>query len=186
MSFDLSAALRRLKPQRATTSIVRRADDALPFLAAPVGPGPELMLDTCVYIDVLQGRTPTEVDDVLVQRISNHSTVALSELTHLFGRLDPAHASTRATLRELTGVIEDLPAHRLTAPSARVAGEAGMLAGLAARSAGLEHGVGLLNDALLLLHAAEVGAVLLTRNTRDFDRLQQLAPQASVLFYRRG
>lgn len=60
-----------------------------------------------------------------------------------------------------------------------------MLAGLAARAAGLAHGVGLLNDALLLLHAAESGCVLLTRNIADMDRLQQLAPHAAFLVYQR-
>ncbi|TAJ73720.1 MAG: hypothetical protein EPO51_04390 [Phenylobacterium sp.] len=185
MSFDLAGSLRRLKPQRPTTALVRRADSALPVVTTPVGPGPELLLDTCVYIDVLQGRTPSAVDELLTQRILNHSTVALAELTHLFGRLDPAHPATRATLRELAGVIDDVPAHRLSAPSVRAFGEAGMLAGLAARAAGLAHGVGLLNDALLLLHAAESGCVLLTRNIADMDRLQQLAPHAAFLVYQR-
>lgn len=143
------------------------------------------MLDTCVYIDVLQGRTPTEVDDLLTLRNNNHSTVVLSELTHLFGRLDPAHAGTATLLRELRGVIADLPAHRLLRPSARAAGEAGMLAGLAARSAGIGHGVGLLNDAVLLMHAGETGSTVLTRNVSDFDRLQQLVPRAQILFYHR-
>ena len=45
------------------------------------------MLDTCVYIDVLQGRTPDNVDRLVQLRLVNHSSVCLSELTHLFGRL---------------------------------------------------------------------------------------------------
>lgn len=186
MSFDLSGSLRRLKPQRPTAALVRRADSALPGVATPVGPGLELLLDTCVYIDVLQGCTPPAVDELLTQRILNHFTVALSELTHLFGRLNPARPATRATLRELAGVIDNVPAHRLTAPSVRASGEAGMLAGQAARAAGLAHGVGLLNDALLLLHAAESGCVLLTRNIADMDRLQQRAPHAAFLVYHRA
>jgi predicted nucleic acid-binding protein len=185
LSFDLAGSLRRLKPQRVTAALVRRPDADLAFVGTPVGPGAELMLDTCVYIDVLQGRTPQAVDDLLTLRINNHSTIALSELTHLFGRLDPGHSGTAAALRELRGVIADIPVHRLLRPSARAAGEAGMLAGLAARSAGLSHGVELLNDAMLLLHAAEAGCTLVTRNVSDFDRLQQLIPTAQVLFYHR-
>jgi predicted nucleic acid-binding protein len=185
LTFDLSLALRRIKPQRITSRLHRRRDEDLQFVAAPASPGPELMLDTCVYIDVLQGHTPVEVDELLEQRIVNHSTVSLSELTHLFGRLDPAHADTAATLRELRGVIDDIPSHRLSAPSERVAGGAGMLAGLVARAAGRDPGVALLNDALLMLHALESGCVLLTRNLADFDVLQQLMPQSQVLFYDR-
>lgn len=185
MSFDLADALRRLKPQRQTRRLARRPDEDLPILAAPAGPGPELLLDSCVYIDVLQGRSPPAVDSLLGLRIVNHSTVALSELTHLFGRLDPAHSMTRSVLNQLSGVINDIPVHRLSRPSARAAGEAGILAGLATRLSGRAPGAALLNDALLLLQAAETGCMLLTRNLADFDPLQQLWPQASVLFYRR-
>ena len=40
------------------------------------------------------------------------------------------------------------------------------------------------NDALLYAHALERGLVVLTRNTREFDLLDQLWPSDSVLFYR--
>lgn len=184
MSFDVAAALRRMKPQRAAKPLVRRRDADLTFVSRPGAPGQELLLDTCVYLDVLQGRSPPELDEVLQLRIVNHSTVALSELTHLFGRLDPANPATKATLAALGEVLGDIPAHRLAGPSARAAGEAGMLGGLAARLAGRPPGIELLNDALLLLQAHEGGLVLLTRNIADFDLLQQLTPQAQVLFYR--
>ena len=186
MTFDLSLALRRLRPQRVTSQLHRRRDADLPFVAGPATPGPELMLDTCVYIDVLQGRSPPEVNELLEQRIVNHSTISLSELTHLFGRLDPSHPKTSATLRELRGVIDEIPPHRLSAPSVRAAGEAGMLAGLAVRAAGRDAGVALLNDTLLARHAQELGCALLTRNLADFDILQQLMPQAQVIFYHRA
>lgn len=186
MSFDLAASLRRLKPQRAAKPLARRPDARLAFVSPPVAPGPELMLDTCVYIDVLQGRTPPEVDDLLALRVVNHSTVALAELTHLFGRLDPARAGTRKALRELGGVIRDIPAHRLAAPSVRAAGEAGMLAGLVARLGGRGSSAELLNDAALALHAAETGCVLLTRNLADFDLMQQVMPANQALFYRQA
>jgi len=154
-------------------------------VTAESGPGPELLLDTSLYIDVLQGRTPPELDRLLTFRILNHSSVALAELTHLFGRLDPAHPGTRAALRALGDTLGDIPPHRLTSPSVRAFGEAGILAGLAARLTGRAHGAELLNDAVLLLHAAETGRTLLTRNVGDFDALQQLEPSAEVLFYRR-
>jgi predicted nucleic acid-binding protein len=185
LSFDLASSRRRLKPQRTSARLTDRLDAQLTFVAAGLGVGGELLLDTNVYIDVIQGRTPAEVDQLLGLRVLNHSTVALAELTHLFGRLDPAHPDTRPTLRELGAAIGDLPARRLTSPSTAAFGEAGMLAGLAARLTTRIHDQALLNDALLLLHAAETGRTLLTRNVKDFDILQQLAPASKVLFYRR-
>ena len=119
MSFDLASSLRRLKPQRLAPSLRRRTEQDLPFAPAPATTGPELLLDTCVYIDVLQGRAPAEVKDLLSLRIVSHSTVALSELTHLFGRLDPGHPQTRGVLQQLSAVVDGIPSHRLSGPSVR-------------------------------------------------------------------
>jgi predicted nucleic acid-binding protein len=146
--------------------------------------GPELLLDSCVYIDVVQGRTPDSVDRLLALRILNHSTIALAELTHRFGRLDPANAATRQTLARLRQAIDMIPPHRLEAPGPRAFAEAGMLAGVTARVTGETGGPARLMDALLLLQTREAGRVLLTRNIADFDRLQQLEPTSRVLYYR--
>ena len=181
MNFDLSRALRRIRPQRAATGFRRRSIADLPTIQAPISAGPELLLDTCVYIDVLQGRSPEEVDGLLQARIVNHSTVCLAELTHLFGRLDPAHPGSAGVLREIRQVIEDIPAHRLSAPSADAMGQAGMLAGLVSRLSGADPG--LLNDASLYLQALERGWIVLTRNVRDFEIFDQLLPAGRVLFY---
>lgn len=188
MSFELAKTLRRLKPERIKTARDRRPDAELPFTDEAPGPGRELLLDTTVYIDVLQGRTPAAVDDLLRLRLTNHSSVALSELTNLFGRLDPEDARTPVVLRAITRAIDGIPAHRLQAPSVRAAGEAGMLAGVVGRlrSATKERDQATLNDALLYAQAIERGLVLLTRNIRDFDLFDQLWPAESVLFYRIG
>jgi hypothetical protein len=83
-------------------------------------------------------------------------------------------------------VIADMPGHRLTAPSRNVLGEAGILAGLAVRLAGIGSGreQALLNDATLYLQAVEQGQTVLTRNIREFDCFDQLLPSDRVLFYR--
>lgn len=183
MGFDRPGSLRRIKPQRKSGPLVRRPDAALPWVGAPA-PGAELLLDTCVYLDVLQGKTPVEVDDLLRLRIVNHSTVALTELTHLFGRLDPNHSGTRRTLSSIGDVIDDIPAHRLTPPSTRTSGEAGMLAGMVTRLSGRPAGLELLNDALLFLQAREMGYAILTANVVDFDLFDQLLPGSGLLLYR--
>jgi hypothetical protein len=43
-----------------------------------------------------------------------------------------------------------------------------------------------LNDTLLFLQAADAGAVMISRNCRDFDLLLQMKPQVAVLLYNRG
>jgi predicted nucleic acid-binding protein len=184
LSFDRAASVRRLKPQRAGAQLSRRGDANLPFVEAPVLAGPELLLDTCVYLDVLQAKVPPEVEALLTIRTLNHSDVALAELTHRFGRLDPKHSGTRNALREIGGAIDDIPGHRLTAPSTRAYGEAGMLAGMVARLTGGTHDVALLNDALLFLQARESGRALLTANVSDFDYFDQLLPGSGLLLYR--
>jgi hypothetical protein len=133
---------------------------------------------------MLQGKTPDEVDQRLQLRIVNHSTIALAELTHLFGRLDPGHPGTRAVLSRISGVIDDIPAHRLTAPPTRAYGEAGMLAGLVTRLGGRAGGAALLSDALLFLQAREMGCALLTANTSNFDLFDQVLPASGLLRYR--
>jgi hypothetical protein len=146
--------------------------------------GRDLLLDTCVYIDARHGSLPNVVDALLASRIANHSTVALGELTHLFGALDPAHPGTANVLAALSETIDGLPKHRIRAPSARACGEAGMLAGLVTRLTGQRNSVALLNDAILFLQAAEMGCDLLTGNVSDFDWFDQLLPGTGLLLYR--
>lgn len=185
MSFDLARALRRIKPQRTAVAIRRRPLEALPVVESPVTAGAELLLDTCVYIDVLQGRTPARVDELLEARTVNHSTICLAEITHLFGRLDPAHSGTKGVLREVQRTISDIPDHRLSSPSVTAMGEAGMLAGLVSRLVGIQRNDRplLLNDASIYLQALERGWTVLTRNIRDFDYFDQLLPANRVLLY---
>ena len=153
-------------------------------MRAPVRAGPELLLDSCVYLDVLRGATPPELDALLMVRTLNHSAVALAELTHSLGRLDPLDNRTRRALREIGGVIDDIPAHRIDTPSVRAFGEAGMLAGLTARLTGRAFEPALLNDALLYLQARESGRVLLSANVGDFEHFDQLLPGGGLILYR--
>jgi hypothetical protein len=149
--------------------------------------GPELLLDTSVYIDVIQQRLPEPVKRLFAARHSNHSAVALAELTHPFGRLDPRDSRTATALSEIAGTISDIPQHRLSAPSISAMAEAGILAGIVARLSDIDprQEQALLNDAMLYLQAVENGQALLTRNIREFDFFDQLLPFNSVLFYTR-
>ncbi len=152
--------------------------------------GGPLLLDTTVYIDLLHGVTPRDVDSLLELRTCNHSAVSLAELTHAFGRLDPADPDTKSALKQIHGVIaRDIPPRRLHAPESDTWGAAGILAGMAFRLRKLPKKQGyeraLLNDALLYLQARKLGCAVLTRNVVDFDVLNQLIPGGQILFYRR-
>ncbi|MDT9600133.1 type II toxin-antitoxin system VapC family toxin [Sphingosinicella rhizophila] len=186
MSFDLAATLRRLKPQKREEKLIRRPDAELDFARDAPLAGPPLLLDTCVYIDTLQGRAPREVKQLIVARVVNHSSVALAELVHLFGRLDPSDHRTRTSLAKVASVVEAMPPHRLLAPSIQAMAEAGMVSGTIARLRGLAKSdrQPLLNDAILFLQALEAGYNVLTRNIGDFDLIQQLVPGGSLLLYR--
>ena len=166
----------------------RRSDSGLSWAGDEPPVGGALLLDTSVYLDVLQGRTPEAVDDLLTYRLCHHSAVCLAELTHVFGRLDPAHKMTKSVLKAVQDTIEDIPAHRLHAPDTTAWGRAGMLAGTLFRLSRLPKGEGherrFLNDALIHRQAGLLGAAVLTGNVRDFDYLNQLVPAIRVIFYR--
>lgn len=185
MSFDLDAALRQLKPQSRKGPIARRSQ--LRWARSEPAAGTQLMLDTTVYLDLLQGKTPPEVDALLLSRIPNHTSVAVAELTHSFGRLNPAHPQTKRTLKQLQGIIADIPPHRLSEPDDDCWGKAGIAAGLMARLLNVPNAqrdiTKFLNDALIYLQAAKLGAAVLTRNHRDFDLLEQLVPVGAVIYY---
>lgn len=188
MAFDLAATLRRLKPEKRTEPLGPRADNELPFVTDPVISGPSLLLDTSVYIDVLQGRAPQAVKDLLLAREVNHSSVALAELVHLFGRLDPAHEDTAGVLAPIAATIAEIRQHRLTAPSIQALAEAGIVTGMIARLTGLSKvdRQPMLNDATIFLQAMESGFTVLTGNVSDMDLIAQLVPAGRVLFYRRA
>jgi predicted nucleic acid-binding protein len=148
--------------------------------------GPPLLLDTCVYLHVLRGKTPDKVDALLRSRTLLHSAVAIGELANRLGARVPSNAKDRAARAKLSRAIADIPEHRVVTPSVAMWGEAGILVGLHARLAGFNRGQeqDSLNDAILLVQAHAAGAIVLTENLADFDILQQLVPHARVLFYR--
>lgn len=186
MRTDLARSLRRLRPQTFTGALTRRSDSALIFVDGAPLVGARLLLDTSVYIDGFHGELPASVKALLATRTSVHISVALGELSHNFGRLNPAHPDTPSILAKVTRVINDIPRHRLEDGSAGVLLEAGILSGLVFRLGGFQPGqeVAALNDATIYLHALDRGYAVLTRNIRDFDLMNQILPGGQVVFYR--
>lgn len=183
--FDFDAAFRwvRFDPGR---TLARRADSELPFLEGTAEAGLELLLDTCVYIDGLQGRAPDILADLLDIRHSNHSTVAIQELMHTVGVLDPAHQGTKTTIRQISATVKAIPVHRVFTPDGDVLGRAALLSGMLCRLQGYHRDARLraLHDCVLFLQAQKLGFTVLTANVSDFDYLLQLMPNGRVIFYR--
>jgi len=147
-----------------------------------------LLLDTCVYIDQMQDRSPRILDDLIALRQVNHSTVAIQELMHVVGALDPLDARTAGVIAEIGQQIKAMPPHRIFAPDVEVLGRGALLSGILSRLQGYERDARLraLQDCVLFLQAQKLGLVVLTANVGDYDILLQLIPAGRALFYRPG
>jgi predicted nucleic acid-binding protein len=185
-TFDFDAARRwaRFDPRKA---LARRHDGELPFVDASRTGGQGLLLDTCVYIDQMQGRSPPELDDLIAYRQVNHSTVAIQELMHTVGVLNPADRRTASVVAAVGRQIKAMPPHRIFAPDVEVLGRAALLSGILCRLQGYGAAGKLrtLQDCVLFLQAHKLGLAVLTTNVADFDILLQLVPAGHGLFYRK-
>jgi hypothetical protein len=183
--FDFDAARRwaRFDPQK---TLARQGDDELPFARASLIGGQGLLLDTCVYIDQLKDRSPQELDGLIAQRQVNHSTVAIQELMHTVGVLNPSDPRTASVIAEIGKQIKAMPPHRIFAPDIEVLGRAALLSGILCRVQEYEKDSKLraLQDSVLFLQAQRLGLAVLTANVSDYDMLLQLIPAGRVLFYR--
>lgn len=182
---DVAAALRwaRLDPGR---TLARREDGELPFASEEELVGQPLLLDTCVYINQMQGSAPPVVEQLVETRHVNHSTVAIQELMHTIGVLDPKDRRTAAVVGAVRDQIEAMPDHRVFLPDADVLGRAALLAGIVSRLQGYARDAKLkaLQDCTLFLQAQKLGFTVLTANIAEFDLLLQLVPTGRALFYR--
>jgi predicted nucleic acid-binding protein len=186
LSSEFDASLRLLKPEKRTKPLQRRPDSALEFIEITAARPAKLLYDTTVYIDILQDRFPREGELMLRGVDAWHSPVTEAELAAACGLLDPDHLQTRKAIEQIAALIDRRPVQRTVMPDQSVWREAGILSGILARlqSYGKHQRRRVLNDALLYVSARRSGCAVLTRNTSDFDFLQQLDPAGRVLFYR--
>jgi predicted nucleic acid-binding protein len=182
--FDVASALRWAR--REPKALLCRKDDQLAFVREGQIAGAPLLLDTCVYIHQLQGKLPQQVESIVATREINHSAVAVQELAHTLGALDPRDWRTPSAIKAIRQLLAAMPAHRTFAPDIDLLGRAAILSGKFSRLAGLSpvNRRQALQDATLYLQALKLGFTVLTANISDFDRLQQLVPEGRVLFYR--
>jgi predicted nucleic acid-binding protein len=186
LSSEFEASLRRIKPEKRNKPLQRRPDSALEFIETTASRPAKLLYDTTVYIDILQDRFPKEGELMLRAVDAWHSPVTEAELAAACGLLDPDHSQTRKVIEEIAALIDRRRVQRTVMPDQSVWREAGILSGILARLQIYERDERrrILNDALLFVSARRSGCTVLTRNTSDFDFLQQLEPTCRVLFYR--
>jgi hypothetical protein len=134
----------------------------------------------------MQGRAPLTLNDLLAARLVNHSTVAIQELMHTVGVLDPSDPRTVGAAAAVGLQIKAMRPHRLYTPDADVLGRAALLSGVLCRLQGYgkDNKLRALQDCVLFLQALKEGFILLSANTADYDILSQMVPSARMLFYR--
>ena len=188
MSSEIHAILRRIKPEKRRGPLVPRRVSELPFLDHLEKFPTKLLYDTTVYIDILQGTFPRDGQFVLRAAEAWHSSICGAELATPCGFLDPHDSRTSSAVKQIVATIEAQPVHRTLTPDPEIWLEAAILSGLLSRlqSYPAIERRRLLNDALLFSTARKHGLTVLTRNSRDFDLLQQIEPLGRVLFYSRN
>ncbi|WP_315812854.1 DNA-binding protein [Bradyrhizobium sp. SZCCHNR2028] len=183
-AFDYESARRwaRFDPRG---TLARRSDDELPFVGPGLIAGQGLLLDTCVYIDQMQSSPPI-LDEVIARRQVNHSIIAVQELMHTVGALNPADSRTASVIAVVGRQIKATPSHRIFTPDVEILGRAALLSGIFCRTQGYDKDgkFRALRDCALFLQAQKLGLVVLTANVTDYDILLQLMPKGRALFYR--
>jgi predicted nucleic acid-binding protein len=185
LNSEFRCSLRQIKPEKPRRQLRPRQPSDLLYIGDVAKPLSKLLLDTTVYIDALQGRLPVDADAVLSTAELWHSPVTEAEIAAACGLLDPDHPQTRKAVEQLAASVEKRPGYRILVPDRAMWREAGMLSGLLARLQGYDsaHRRQVLNDALIFCTGLKHGCTVFTRNTADFDLLQQLMPSGRVLFY---
>ena len=185
MSSDVQSIISRHDPARWLRTLKHRPKAELPIDPLQVPAKAPLLFDATVYIDQLKGQLPRPVVDLIAARTILHGAPALAELAVTIGALDPADRRTQATLIPIIDVLTRINPARIIAPSNEIWLEAAVMAGILARTQAIPKPDRrkFLNDTLLFLQAADVGAVMISRNSRDLDLLLQIKPRVGVLLY---
>ena len=188
MSSDVQSIIARHDPGRWSRTLTHRPKVDLPFDPYQVPTKASLLFDATVYIDQLKGELPRPIVDLVASRTILHGAPALAELAVTVGALDPADRRTQATLTPIVEMLARINPSRIIVPNFEIWLEAAVMAGILARTQTIpkQDRRKFLNDTLLFLQAADAGAVMISRNSRDLDLLLQIKPQVGVLLYEKN
>ena len=186
MTIDLRRQLRRIRPDRHLGQLAQRAPHDLIAAADLAGQGQAaILLDTNVYIRSAAGTLPQAAAALVDRGLLFHCSVCVAELATGVANADPRRASWKALRDHYAGLIASIPSTRLLTPDPEIWAEAGLIAGVLARTQDHQRRQRkeALNDALIFLTAAKAGLPVLTANRREFDLIQQLAPHGRFVHF---
>jgi predicted nucleic acid-binding protein len=144
-----------------------------------------LVPDTNVYIGAAAGTLPALVQDLVERALLFHCSVCLGELATGIANANPSLPSWSALRDHYLELFDSIPSARLLNPDAQVWTDAGVVAGVLARTQGFQRHQRkeCLNDALIYLTAAKAGLPVLTADNHQFDLIQQLAPEGQFIHF---
>ncbi|RUV82144.1 PIN domain-containing protein [Mesorhizobium sp. M1A.F.Ca.IN.020.06.1.1] len=184
MTSDLRAALRRFKPERRKNQLKPRPQERLVAVADIDLPGrPMLVPDTNVYIMFASGQLPNAARALIERSLLFHCSVCLGELATGVANFDSSASAWRRVRDHYATLFDAVPATRLLTPDSQLWIEAGVIAGILARTQNFQphQRKECLNDALIYLTAARSGLPVLTANRDEFDLIQQIAPDGQFV-----
>ena len=144
-----------------------------------------LVPDTNVYIRAAAGTLPALVQDLVERALLFHCSVCLGELATGIANANPSLPSWSALRDHYLELFDSIPSARLLNPDAQVWTDAGVVAGVLARTQGFQkhQRKECLNDALIYLTAVKAGLPVLTADNHQFDLIQQLAPEGQFIHF---
>lgn len=186
MTIDVKAGFRRIKPEKRLVQLKPRLSRELVAVSdLPARGRVALVPDTNVYIRSAAGTLPAAAADILDRGLLFHCSVCVSELTAGVANLHPSSHGWKAVRDHYADLIDSFLATRLLTPDAQSWTEAGLIAGVLARTQNFQptQRKECLNDALILLTAAKAGLPVLTSNRNEFDLIHQLAPHGEFIYF---
>jgi predicted nucleic acid-binding protein len=186
LTADLRDVLRRRKPERRRTQLGARHRSELMSVEDFAPSGRALLVpDTNVYIGAAAGTLPALVQDLVERALLFHCSVCLGELATGIANANPSLPSWSALRDHYLELFDSIPSARLLNPDAQVWTDAGVVAGLLARTQGFQRHQRkeCLNDALIYLTAAKAGLPVLTADNHQFDLIQRLAPEGQFIHF---
>ena len=138
-----------------------------------------------VYIKAAAGTRPALAQDLVERALLFHCSVCLGELATGIANANPSLPSWSALRDHYLELFDSIPSARLLNPDAQVWTDAGVVAGVLARTQGFQRHQRkeCLNDALIYLTAAKAGLPVLTADNHQFDLIQQLAPEGQFIHF---
>jgi hypothetical protein len=185
LTIDLRKIIRSRKPEKRQTRLTTRPDTDLVCAGDIAGKGRQVFVpDANIYIMDAAGILPHAAETIVDQGLMFHCSICIAEVSVGVGKYAPKASDWQRVADHYAGLFASIPANRLLVPDAETWADAGMVAGILARTQGFpkQQSKQLLNDAVIYLCAAKNGLPVLTGNKADFDLLQQFAPGGRFIF----